>query len=706
MDPILLGAFAGALLVSFVACALALQFFPRFRSGEHKEGVYRPDQSTGGFKVDTRARGLKRRVRRVSSSELPLVGGPAMILAVGGVSAGLGYWLGLDEQQWQLLAILLAAMVGYALVGFFDDFFKYWRASGISEWQKFMGVGVVSLAAAVALNRLIVKGPYSARLPYPPYSDIPWFGHILIHTHFAWIAFFLIMSVTVATSTSLATDFSDGMDGLCGGLLLSASLAFAFILINQHESTLLPLVLASLAVAGAALGYLPFNWPSSWKARGMGRGNRRAKLIMGDTGSLALGGILALVAVMSRLEPLLIIIGGVFVLEGASALISARILVKFFRFSLVLDRFNSSRGFPHSEFPLPFLGTPMHHHYDLLGWDRQIIVYGAWLLSALLGLLGIASVEAPFTWERYLARLVALVLIISVWQMGPRTRSFYLGLTPVNPQAPNAPRFLTLNYGFPFRLLGMSLSGRIDSTTITEEALHGPGEGLTLWQRMSVADARSLLGFYCYRAGDFEDALRIWDRIPKPNRELRPEITSMLTEVKMALASEDENVDPNTGERGAPSTDPHDASNARAGGIGADQEHLIHDSYDSYDSFDQRQLAPVHADGSDTFQVRQPPEDPGSSAWNMPVPPAGGSLMPPRLQPPPQTMPAESGPHGSHRSTPAPLWNASAWASAQGGSSTMPPTTPGAFTPNDIYGSLGLPSAPADDTSSSGERDG
>ena len=94
----------------------------------------------------------------------------------------------------------------------------------------------------------------------------------------------------------------------------------------------------------------------------------------------------------------------------------------------MLERFNSSKGFPHSEFPLPFLGTPMHHHFDLLNWDRKRLVYAAWLLGAILGLLGVASVVGEFTWERYLARLTGLVVIVSVWQLGPRTRSFFIGL--------------------------------------------------------------------------------------------------------------------------------------------------------------------------------------------------------------------------------------------------------------------------------------
>ena len=88
----------------------------------------------------------------------------------------------------------------------------------------------VSLAAAIALNRLIVP-PYfahlTARLAYPPYSDMPVLGGILVHAHFAWIVFFLLLTVAVCGTTSLAVDFADGMDGLCGGLAVSAALSFA-----------------------------------------------------------------------------------------------------------------------------------------------------------------------------------------------------------------------------------------------------------------------------------------------------------------------------------------------------------------------------------------------------------------------------------------------------------------------------------------------
>ncbi|MBF6590976.1 MAG: hypothetical protein IVW57_10675 [Ktedonobacterales bacterium] len=622
MNSFLLGAFIVAFVASVIACAVALRLFPWFRSGEHKDDVYRTGHSTSGYAVERQRRGKKLRTLRARSSELPLIGGAAMLVAVLVACVGLALWLRFDQSQWVVLGILLLAMLGFGLVGFLDDVLKHHRGNGISEIQKFAGVFLVALAAAIALNRLIVTGRYSARLAYPPYSDVPGLGLLLQHVHFAWIIFFLLMTVVVASSTSLATDFADGMDGLCGGLLVSASLAFAVILLNDGHSDLYPLVLVSLGVAGASLGYLPFNWPSAWKPRNQGRGKRRARLIMGDTGSLALGGVLALVAIVSRYEVLLIIIGGVFLLEGISALISARILVRFFRRFLVLERFNSSKGFPHSEFPLPFLGTPMHHHFDLLGWNRKRLVYGAWLLGAVLAVLGVASVMGQFTWERYLARLAGLGVVLSVWQLGPRTRSFFIGLTSAKGATTEQPRRLALYYGYPFKLLGRRIFGRIDETRVTPDALETPGEHLSLWQRMSVFDARSLLGYYCYRAQDFEDALRIWERIPDANLKLRPEIVEMLAEVRHTLALADS-----------------DALDGELGGELGGEPH-------------EGQARPTIAD------------DPASSQWRMASPTSSTLPTPPRLEPTAFNALAADPPAQS--STPH-LWSASAWSAATSG---------------------------------------
>ncbi len=541
----LLSAFGVALLVSLLASAVALRLFPWFRSGEKKAGNFRPDQSggSGGHQVEVSAAAAKkgrapRNKVRARSSELPLIGGAAMLLAILVASGVAGFLLNFTFGDWELLGLVMATMLGFGFIGLIDDILKVFRGKGVTEIQKFVGIIVVAFAAAFAFNRLLASSALSARLAYSPYRDLPLLGDVLVHVHYAWLIFFLLLTVTVTTTTALAVDFSDGMDGLSGGLLLSAALSYAIILLDEGVRDFWPLTIALLAMAGATLGFLPFNWPSSWRGGPHPSGKRRARLIMGDTGSLALGGLLAIVAIVSRLELLLVLIGGAFVLEGVSALISARILVGFFRRFLFVERFNSSRGFPHTEFPLPFLATPMHHHFELLAWDRKRLVYGAWVLGAGLGLLGIASVMGPFTWERYLARFVAFLLLLLIWQFGPWTRAFFVGLTPVKRNQPGVPRYLALYYGAPFKLFGWPLYARIDVTHATVDALDTAAERLSLWQLMNVFDARSLLGYYCFQARELDDALRIWDRIPQPNLDQRKEISSLVIAAKRLVAQE------------------------------------------------------------------------------------------------------------------------------------------------------------------------
>src|SRR5712692_2950775 len=185
----------------------------------------------------------------------------------------------------------------------------------------------------------------------------------------------MLLTGLIGSVTSLSVDFSDGLDGLAGGLVFSAALAFGIIVtsfIDSKHPQGIVLEILSLLCASGVLGFLPWNWPSSLAAR-RGSAKRRARVYMGDSGALALGGMLAMIAIFSRQEFLLLLIGMAFVLEGLSAFISARVLL----------RFSSLREFvPHTEFPLPFLATPLHHHFDLLGWDRRRLVYGAWALGA------------------------------------------------------------------------------------------------------------------------------------------------------------------------------------------------------------------------------------------------------------------------------------------------------------------------------------
>jgi UDP-N-acetylmuramyl pentapeptide phosphotransferase/UDP-N-acetylglucosamine-1-phosphate transferase len=541
---ILLG-FLAALALSLLFCLIARRMFPHFRSGEHKPGVFRPDQSTGSFRFDLNS--SSRRVeqpaggREVSAMELPLVGGPAMALAAIVASVVTGLLLNISADEWRLLIILLAGLAGFTLVGFIDDFQKFRRGTGISELQKFAGVLLVSLLVGAALNRLVD----SAKFAYPPYSDVPLLGSLIQHVPFAWAIFFLLLTSAVSSATSLSVDFSDGLDGLAGGLIVSAALAFAVIILAQHDPGSNPLVLVGLAAAGAALGFLPHNWPSSWAARGPSRMvQRAARIYMGDSGALGLGGLIGLIAIVSRQELPLIFIGGAFVLEGFSALYQGRILTRFFRRFLLVIRYSDAKArVPHTEFPLPFMATPMHHHFDLLGWDRRRLVYGAWTLGAGFATLAVAAAMAPFTWERYLARFAALLIALIVWWSGKWTRSYFVGLHPF--KKTGAPRQLALFYGYPFLIFGKPLYHLVETVPeIDEDTIQNPVEESFLWQRVTIYDARTTLGYLCYRASYYNAALNQWKRIPRPNLQVRPQIGELMRGAEQLMMLERESTQP------------------------------------------------------------------------------------------------------------------------------------------------------------------
>jgi UDP-N-acetylmuramyl pentapeptide phosphotransferase/UDP-N-acetylglucosamine-1-phosphate transferase len=529
----LLFIFAACVIASMLLCAVAMKLFPRFRSGEFKRGPHRSDLPEGG--------------REIKIIELPLVGGPAFTLALIVTGIAAGYLLNLNFDQWKLLLIGLAATASYMIIGFVDDWHKVYSKEGIRERDKFIGVMAVSIGAAFLYFWLLPAG----RQPYSPYSQLPIIGSlvnlvIINHIDYAWLLFLMLMTGIIGTVTSLSVDFSDGLDGLAGGLVFSAALAFGIIvtgIIDPSHPEGIVVELLCLLCAGSVLGFLPWNWPSSWAAR-KSTARRRAKIYMGDSGALALGGLLAMIAIFSRQEILLLMVGGAFVLEGLSALISARILTPFFRKRLQLLRYASMSDVhvPHTEFPRPFLATPLHHHFDLLGWDRRRLVYGAWALGACFAILGVLIGIAPFTWQRYLARIAVLIVAWIVWSSGSWTRRYFIGKYPANR---SRRRRLALFYGFPYSIMGINLFHLVEVIAeASEDVIETPAEEAVLWQRINIYDARALLGLFCYRAGYYPAAMAQWSRIPTDNLALRPNIAGLLAEVENRLALEQQETQP------------------------------------------------------------------------------------------------------------------------------------------------------------------
>src|SRR5262249_38275553 len=122
---------------------------------------------------------------------------------------------------------------------------------------------------------------------------------------------------------------------------------------------------------------------------------------------------------------------------------------------------------------------------------------------------------------------------------------------PASADQPREPRRLALFYGLPFKLFRWQLYACRDVTNVSEEELTNAAERLSLWQRMSVFDARALLGYYCYRAGEMRDAIPVMEDIPRPNLQVRPEINEMLLEARNQIGMENEVGLDQTAPRGA-----------------------------------------------------------------------------------------------------------------------------------------------------------
>jgi len=255
-------------------------------------------------------------------------------------------------------ALLLAA--GLMLVGAADDLVKLFRpANGLSARAKLAGQTAVALAAALLLyeHNAVVPGGLSLQLPLV--------GHPL------WLGWWFVpWAVLVIVGTSNAVNLTDGLDGLASGCLICATAgmgaaAYATSVSAPAEGVWLPwiagareMTILAGAMVGAVLGFLRFNV-------------HPAKVFMGDTGALPLGGLLGLLAVAIRQELLLLVVGGVLVAEAGSVVLQVGCF-KWRRRRI-------------------FLCAPLHHHFQLQGWPEPKIVVGFWAAAAFCALIGLTA---------------------------------------------------------------------------------------------------------------------------------------------------------------------------------------------------------------------------------------------------------------------------------------------------------------------------
>lgn len=236
--------------------------------------------------------------------------------------------------------LLLLVTFGYGLIGFLDDYIKVVmkRNLGLTSKQKLVG----QLIIAIVFFLFYQKHSFGTDLRVPGTDisfDLGW-GYLLL------IVFLLV-------GTSNAVNLTDGLDGLLAGTSAVAFGAYAILAYNQHQYET---AIFCVAVVGAVLGFLVFN-------------AHPAKVFMGDTGSLALGGALAAVAILTKLELLLAIIGGIFMIETLSVIIQ-----------VISFKTTGKRVFKMS---------PLHHHYELSGWSEWRVVVTFWSVGLLFAMLGI-----------------------------------------------------------------------------------------------------------------------------------------------------------------------------------------------------------------------------------------------------------------------------------------------------------------------------
>ena len=242
------------------------------------------------------------------------------------------------------LIIVLFTFLSYSFIGFIDDYLIIIKNSnnGLSEGTKF----VLQLFVAVIFFYLFMKAGNEPLL---------WIHTLNLRLDIGWLYGLFILFVLVASSN--AVNLTDGLDGLAGGLSIIAFLTFGIISydtdwLEGYESV----ALFCFALVGSILGFLVFN-------------SNPAKIFMGDTGSLALGATLGSIAIITRHELLLVLIGIVFVIETLSCIIQ-RTYYKFTKKRL-------------------FLMTPIHHSFEKKGWKEHDIVKLFWIIGLIASLFAL-----------------------------------------------------------------------------------------------------------------------------------------------------------------------------------------------------------------------------------------------------------------------------------------------------------------------------
>jgi phospho-N-acetylmuramoyl-pentapeptide-transferase len=299
------------------------------------------------------------------------VGTPTMggLVMLAGIALTTLLWARIDEPR---VWIALFVTLGYGCIGVYDDWKKITekKADGLAgRWKLFFQTAIAGGAFGLAY----VTGLMDAKL------HVPFYKHAVIDFAELWAGapdalgwLYVLFVVFVVVGASNAVNLTDGLDGLAIGSTITSAGTFAVLAyVAGHAEysryLLIPfipgageLAVFALAIVGAGLGFLWYNcYP--------------AQVFMGDTGSLALGGALASLAVIVKHEILLALVGGIFVLETVS------VVIQVFWFKRTGKRF--------------FKMAPIHHHFEKEGWSEPKIIVRFWIISVLLALVALSTLK-------------------------------------------------------------------------------------------------------------------------------------------------------------------------------------------------------------------------------------------------------------------------------------------------------------------------
>ncbi|HEX3916664.1 MAG TPA: phospho-N-acetylmuramoyl-pentapeptide-transferase [Caulobacteraceae bacterium] len=319
-------------------------------------------QARQGKGQPIRADGIERHI--VEKAGTPTMGG---LMFLAGIAVGTLLWADLEDVYvWMVLLVTLS----FGALGFLDDYAKVTKqtTAGISGWLRLMvegGVAVVAVGCMVWFGQpstLANDGHLATSVAFPFFKDAL--------LNLGW--FYLAFGALVIIGSSNAVNFTDGLDGLATVPVLIAAGAFgliAYLVGNFTFAKYLDLHFVPgagevgvycAAMVGSCLGFLWYNAPP-------------AKIFMGDSGALALGGGLGAVAVSTKHEIVLAIVGGLFVLETVS------VMVQVASFKLTGKRV--------------FRMAPIHHHFERLGWAEPTIVIRFWIIALMLAVVGLSTLK-------------------------------------------------------------------------------------------------------------------------------------------------------------------------------------------------------------------------------------------------------------------------------------------------------------------------